>query len=526
MRVTHAEIVKLNLAEAVKNSLKHGIEHFPPLVADGCLSEAIDVVVAQLCARLERNYPLPVEIIGYPRKIFGVRPVVVSSLGTRALYKALVGNLEACLPKPSRGEGTWPVHRSFGLNSEGTHIVEFDIASCYEYVDHNILLEELVVRSGELETPRILVEFLSELHGRNLGLPQLWHESDILADVYLDILTRGLGRRMYEVSRFADDFRVVAYTFEDASHVIEQASELARDIGLVLSAEKTSIYVRSNLADRHETDDDILAKYFTDAAEAMAQARDFMMGDYESDDEDEDEDEITGEVRPDFAVYHQILNDWLKAANPFDRDAVTLRSRLQGLIPRVLAVLRHAEEEVDPTKLAVIVNDNHARVEAVVKYIAARMELRRRLRAEAVEKGLADLFSGPFGPENYWYTIKSIALNKRQNPWMKLWVIHAALVHESVGFSEDETSVLDWLDKQVDDRHELVRAEAAWALVSKGRRVTAKKVMALYQRATDMTRPLLAAVLSKVEDCPPGALNAVKSDGPLMKEAMEWAKKN
>ncbi|SDF60909.1 Reverse transcriptase (RNA-dependent DNA polymerase) [Lentzea fradiae] len=526
MRVSRSELAKLNLAEAVQNSLKYGIEHFPPLASDECLSDAISLVAEQLRARLERNYPLPVETIGYPRKLFGIRPVAVSSLGTRALYKALAGKMIPYLPDPSRSDGAWPAHKEFGLKSKASHVVEFDIASCYEYVDHNLLLEELVVRTGDAGTPQLMASFLTELQGRQLGLPQLWYESDILADTYLDILARGLSRNMFAVSRFADDFRVLASSFEEASAVIEQASELARRIGLVLSTEKTKIYTRKTLAARHETDDDILSRYFADAEEAMAQAREFMMSGYDSDEDDDEE-----EIELDFAVYHMILQDWFKAADPVEGDPFLLE-RLQGLIPRILAVLRHAEEAVTPGQLAAIASDNQARVEAVVKYIAARMELERERVNHVSSNPFADVidisaFSAPRVSENYWFTIKSIALNKRQNPWVKLWAIYAARIHASEPFDGDELEVMKWLDEQIDDRHELVRAEAAWALVNEGRTsASATKIVELYQRATDMTRPLLAAALSKVKSCPAGALKAVQSDGPLMKEAVEWAKKN
>lgn len=529
MRITSSESAKLNLALAVQNSLKYGIDHFPPLAADACLSNAADLVAKQLRARLERNYPLSVETIGYPRKVFGVRPVAVGSLAARALYKALVANLEESLPAPSRGDGKWPAHKAFGLSSNASHIVEFDIASCYEYVDHHILLEELVVRAGDARVPQLLTSFLSELQGRKLGLPQLWYESDILADVYLDILSRGLGRQMYAVSRFADDFRVLASSFEDASSVIEQSSELAREIGLVLSTEKTKIYVRSKLAARHETDDDILSKYFASAAEAMAQAREFMMSGYDGDGDGDSDDDEEEDVELDFAVYHEILQDSFRAANPFE-DTPTTRDRLQGLIPRVLAILRHADEPVSPEQLAVIANENQARVESVVKYIAGRMEIRIAQQQQVPSVGFvnfAELFQPPLAAENYWFTIRSIALNKRQNPWVKLWVIYAVRIHSPELMDEDQDAVMQWLDYQIHDRHELVRAEAAWTLVTKGRAsVNAKNLMALYQRATDITRPLLAAALSKVNGCPPSALNSVQGDGPLMKEAVEWAKSN
>jgi hypothetical protein len=108
---------------------------------------------------------------------------------------------------------------------------------------------------------------------------------------------------------------------------------------------------------------------------------------------------------------------------------------------------------------------------------------------------------------------------------MKLWIIYAARIHPAGFVGDSEKAVLQWLDEQLNDRHELVRAEAAWVLVKRERdSITAERLIDLYQRATELTRPLLAACMAIVPKAMKSAIAAVENDGPLMREAVRWAK--
>jgi hypothetical protein len=414
------------------------------------------------------------------------------------------------LTEPTRGEGKWQAHREFGLNSEYSHIVEFDIASFYEYIDHEILLEELVLKTGNVELSRFLTDLLTEVQGRRVGLPQLSGDSDVLADTYLDVLARRLARDIYETSRFADDFRVLASSFEDAGSIIERASEYARDLGLVLSTEKTVIFVRSRLRDRFFTDEETLDKYFADAQEALSRAQGFFWSDYgESVEQQEDtKDSTTFE----FEAYNAMLEDWFKEADPFTENTASYE-RLKSLIPRILSILRHEETPISEERLIVLSGDSARMFESVMRYTSGR-----------IKSGFTKS-DDPWGKsESYWKLFSHICRTKRQTPWMKLWLIYVIRIHETSWSSPGEDQALQWLDRQIDDRHELVRGEAAWALATKQRSsLNVRRALDLYQQATELTRPLLAACISRIADCPRQTIDAVQNDGALMKEAIRWA---
>lgn len=72
--------------------------------------------------------------------------------------------------------------------------------------------------------------------------------SDVLAEFYIEPMRRTLIRAGFRVSRFADDFRVVCRSYDEALSAWETADEAARELGLVLNENKTSTPRRSRYA--------------------------------------------------------------------------------------------------------------------------------------------------------------------------------------------------------------------------------------------------------------------------------------
>lgn len=507
MRADGDLVSELNIDSAAARAIKHGIEHFPPLMSDVCLTNATSVISDQIATRLENGYSISSEVLAYPRKRFGIRPIVVAPLSARALYGAAVRKIQKWLPEPSRANGNWDHHKQFGLEEEVSHIVEFDIASCYEYVDHVRLRDELALRASSAGYANLVASYLAEVQGRNHGLPQLSFESDLLADTYLDILDRRLHRQEFATSRFADDFKVLASSYDEASRVVELCSEYARELCLVLSTEKTRIVKRETAKARYVPEDQILAPYFKDATEARRKVRAFFASDYGGG------EEVEIEVDPseiEFSAYISILSDWVQAAHDRskakDREArIEARAKaeqLHGLIPSTLGVLRKYSVPVDPTWLRSIVYDNITRLEQVIKYIVAHPDGR-----------------------SYWPLVHGFTQQRQQSPWLKLWLIHAAAELASDLSNEHEAKVFEWVAGQVNDRHEIVRAEAAWVL-ARYDRTSVSELLALYQLATELTRPLLAAAVSKNSSAGPQVVNSLKGDGRLMSEAIQWAAKS
>ena len=95
----------------------------------------------------EAGHTIPSETLTMPRKWFGPRPVTIFPVTANAMYAALVGELRTDLPPESRSSENWLGHQSFGgtqSENDADYLVEFDIASCYEYIDHATLQAELL----------------------------------------------------------------------------------------------------------------------------------------------------------------------------------------------------------------------------------------------------------------------------------------------------------------------------------------------------------------------------------------------
>jgi hypothetical protein len=187
------------------------------------------------------------------------RPVPVVGVAERIAMRALTDWVLEGVELPERGQDQYrafvsgPIGRAFPerkrtrLSSAAIdYVVQADIAAFYQYVDHGVLLEELQVRTGRFEAARLLVELLGEIQGTTYGLPQLLTASDLLSEVYIQILERDVTRRQADVWRFNDDFRLAANGYGNAQQALEDLSSAARPLGLVLNDQKTSIVRFSN----------------------------------------------------------------------------------------------------------------------------------------------------------------------------------------------------------------------------------------------------------------------------------------
>jgi hypothetical protein len=119
------------------------------------------------------------------------------------------------------------------------YVVKADLASFYDYIDHDILGRELLIRTADHAAVECLLDLLGEVQGRRYGLPQLLEPSDRLSDLYAGRVLRALRRKQWAAWRFNDDFRIAVETFEDAKRALDDLAAAARDNGLVLNESKT-----------------------------------------------------------------------------------------------------------------------------------------------------------------------------------------------------------------------------------------------------------------------------------------------
>ncbi len=137
---------------------------------------------------MRRDVAVDPEEVVLARKLGrGARPCAILGLKERLLYRAAVSLIEDVTGPSDRSQEAYDAFRQAPVEFEGCrYVLKADIASYYQYVDHERLVDEVVARTGDDLAVSIAVELLGETGGRQFGLPQLSSVSDVLADVYID----------------------------------------------------------------------------------------------------------------------------------------------------------------------------------------------------------------------------------------------------------------------------------------------------------------------------------------------------
>ncbi len=204
----------------------------------------------------------------------GVRPVPIVGVGERIAYRALTNYVVQDLSFPTRSLEEYhqflngPILQGLGGSGDirslapatSKYIAETDIAAFYQYVDHSVLRAELEFQAARVYETGLLVDLLGEIQGTAFGLPQLLDPSDLLSEVYIRILERDLVRQGLSLWRYNDDFKFLASRYDGAQIAVEQVSDAARRLGLVLSDQKTHIsklltYIIRNASTTVDEDD-------------------------------------------------------------------------------------------------------------------------------------------------------------------------------------------------------------------------------------------------------------------------------
>jgi hypothetical protein len=395
----------------------------------------------------------------------GSRPVAIWGFAERVTYRALTDLLmpltrhevkrspeqyrefisapriyaEECGTRPSIYDGL-PFDPPWPSGSVIEYVVKADLASFYDYIDHDILGRELLVRTGDHAAVECLLDLLGEVQGRRYGLPQLLEPSDRLSDVYGARVLRALRRKQWAAWRFNDDFRIAVKTFDDAKLALDDLAAAARDNGLVLNESKTrtpsfSSYWEETVVsqvDVHLPSDGVRH----DPADVVA---DYTEGARDSE--------------PDWALYFfesTITPRELKAGAPAEgktnlRDAGRLETRY---IRRALIRLADPGE---PRALSVL-----PKMESVVVFVAsATPYVLRYLREMAALDRPA-----------VTRTVEAIIADVSLSSWQRLCLLRA------IGDLEllDSEALVAWVEEHRASRFEpVVRAEAALALAAVGR---------------------------------------------------------
>ena len=491
MRVQTNIMQKLNLSAATSHCLSTPMDRMPPLIFDRCLTDGKETLVKWVHANFCGGTHVPTEVITMPKSRFGQRPVTISSLASRVLYQALVSGISSDLQPDSRDGEAWTAHEKFAENSPSEYIVEVDIAACYEFIDHERLREEIVTRILDADYARVITDYLEECSTNRRGLPQLTTASDVLADVYLSIIQRQLMRQGLEVSRYADDFSVRVETWERANETIEYAAEYARNLGLILSYEKTRAVRSLSIKEKAESQRELQKRYFDNEKQRMTFVQATGGGRYGQVSLVEI---LPSEADTLKASMWRVISDWQERNDKARaRPDIELQSEssLRRLLPLAISILQD-EARILNSALSKLVATEPIRLEPVCRYILGRV-------------------NKPGEEEENWKLVNSLTESGRLSPWGRIWLLHVISELPSIDCSAFD-QVQQWVQRQLGDRHETVRAQAAWAAAT-FRQLNDDQVYELLRSATAITQPGLAATMGRVA----GALAAEGRQGGLSK---------
>ncbi len=475
------------------------LDHFPSLIIDRCLENATETLAETTRSGLASGRRAVAEVITMPRRLAGPRPVQVLSPVARTAYTAMVEALGEALPEPTRGAGRWSEHSRFGLEGPHDYVVDVDIAACYEYISHDLLIEELVLRSMDVPQCAALGALLGEIAPTKRGLPQMLRASDLLADAYLSVLDRRLERDGLNLHRYADDIRLLASDWGHANRLVEDCAEYCRDLGLILAGHKTTIYKKATLIELAREDAVFFDGYFQAAIDDLTRIIYVLGSNYANTDEEIEEVIEPDELEAAEEAARTILYEWhalVRAEKP-------VPNAMRRFLPVALSMLGKSEHRLPESLLQDMVFHEPQRLEQVCQYVVRR----------AANKA--------FARERHWGSLRGLVTMGRQGPWAKLWLLHT--MERLPGRSSQAVDdVREWAVQQLTDRHEVVRAQAAWALAL-DEALPPRSLGPLYARSSEMSQAALAAAATIQPRVPPSVLRAIQEDAPLNREAAQWA---
>jgi RNA-directed DNA polymerase len=233
---------RLDFDEAVKLEAAGGPWSLPSRSVELALRNRIDETTRHLVGQFSKGLDLPETEVIQVSKSSGIRPCHVMTFPERVLYRALSLAVKPFVKDPDRSGRAYEDFKTAPLEVEGTRfVVSADVAAFYQYIDHDLLAEELIGQTGDAQVAEALSSLLADIMGRRFGIPQMNHSSDLLSEIVIDIAERQLIRAGFDVVRFNDDFRISASSAIEANRSIELLEECARRIGLTLNEQKTFI---------------------------------------------------------------------------------------------------------------------------------------------------------------------------------------------------------------------------------------------------------------------------------------------
>lgn len=458
-----------------------------------------DEVAAWIAQQLNSDFvPSSHQIVAANKGGHGVRPIAVLDLPSRIAYRVLADDLALALPEVPRSRSDWERFRRAPLERPGSYIVGADIAACYQQIGHELLAEELLVQTGRFETVDALRDILYETSGSRQGIPQQSRASDLIAEPFLARLERSLVRRGLQTDRYNDDFLFTCPTWSEAVRSIEVLEEEARRAGLIVNDQKTVTWRRETYEDQLNASDELRRELAEEAELDLTQF---------------DTDPYDGTViteapsRSDVDTLSaiRILERWESVAGTGDVSDERRREHraVVELIPLALATLQQTQEQ---TATVLDYCTNLLRFErtmtpSVGEYLASREDDELCIAA----------FDSLLTSETYL------------NGWQTLWLQQPIARLPGFATGEGSEQRLDWEQRALTSAEftPVLRAEVARTL-ARHKQIELNHVLTIYDRTTNVTRPVLAAAIALLE--PPAEVKqAIVGESALHAWSYEWA---
>jgi hypothetical protein len=470
----------------------------PPSIVYPALSGRRQEVAEWLHKRLSGQFlPTPQETVAVNKARQGVRPVAVWDLPSRVAYRALASRLDKSLGDGQLDKRQWREFLQEPLQHEGRYVVASDIAACYENIDHGLMSDELLVRTGDHVTVEAVSSLLLETGGRAFGLPQQSPASDVLAEAVLDRLERALVRHGLQVARYNDDFRFTCRSWSEAVRSIEVLSEEARLIGLTMNDMKTIAWRRSKYEESLNEAESLRQKI---ADEAELNLANFIEGSY-------DDFEFIPEPDPDDVNYLaavQVLERWAKVAG---RRTVAARRTAEqraavDLLPFAMATLG-AESGTTPDILAMcmkLLRFERTVTPAVARYLDGRSH----------DEEIVAAFDRLLRSRSYL------------NGWQTWWLQQPVAWLPAFASGRGASSRMKWAQGALASAEHapVLRAHACLTLARHGH-ISYDDLLTIYNRSSDAVRPALVAAMAHLAPAK-DVKRSLTGDSELHRWVYEW----
>jgi RNA-directed DNA polymerase len=254
-------LTRKNLLQAMykvqKNHGSAGVDHMPVTK----LSELLSIDKEELTEKVRSGRYLPQPILGVeiPKgngktRLLGI-PTVTDRLLQQAVLQVINARFEYEFSESSFGfRPNKSLHQAVmkaqGYINDGfQYIVDIDLKTFFDEVDHCLLLQLLYRKIKCPETLRLIRKWLrspiqinGKLIKRRKGVPQGSPLSPLLSNIMLHELDRELERQGLRFVRYADDFSIYVKTKATARKVGNNIYKFLRDkLKLAINREKSGI---------------------------------------------------------------------------------------------------------------------------------------------------------------------------------------------------------------------------------------------------------------------------------------------